>query len=421
MEKKKYWVLLPAVVLILVTGAWVFWDTLVMYAAPQIPLSRTIQRAAVSLEARYRESPLPVLLRGYDEEGRNTLEVELSDKGSPRGHLRIQTALEENQAMLQGDFPEGSKLPSLALYMNRDFAAITSETLLRGGWYGITYETFPQDLQSIPLVSLLLPQQVKGELEASVRDLQEKMNGSVFLPAIPEIQLEELKPALLGLWVLRPHVSVVDLYEEWDSREELCWQVSYAVKGKTAKFLWEKVLKAPYTGSEEIGLTFYLSQDALVQVELNATAGEVRSEYTLTMDQNRDALFLTMSQTHIARSSREIQAISLATTPEGKTIRMGDKAFTYTWNVQTGDLTLKLPEKEPVSMNLSETETGFHIQKAKLGGLMEQKNLFSDYTWDVLVTRGSEITEPPYKNIDQWSIEDLLILLNGVWSVFKVS
>lgn len=422
MEKKKIWVLIPAAVLILAAAVWAFWDALVMYVAPQIPLSRAIQSAVVSLEARFQASPLPILLRGYDESGRNTVEAELTDNGVPVGRLRIQSDLKKNQMLIQGSFPEGSRLPSLDLYLNRDFAALTSETLLQGGYYGITYETFPQDLRSIPLVSLLISEPLKGEWEASVRDLQEKMNREISLPKIPEINIEQLKPALLGLWALRPEIKVVDLYEEWESREQPCWQVTYQVKGETAKFLWEKVLKAPYTGNEEIRLVFYLHQDALVQLKLYTTIGDMLSEYTLTLGQDprQDDLYLTTAQAHIARSSRKLQTISLTTTTEGETIRTGDKAYTYSWNSQTGDLSLTLPEKKPISMNLSESENGFHVQNAQLGSLMT-KNLFTDCTWDVTVTKGASITQPPYQNLDQWSFQDLMILLNGVWSVFKTA
>lgn len=416
MEKKKYWVLLPAVLLILATGIWAFRDAFLMRFLPQIPVGRAIQSAVVALNERYQESPVPILLRGYNENGLHTLHAELSEDGAAIGQLEIQSDLKEHQLLVQAAFPPGSKLPSLELYMDGDFAAITSEQLLRGGYYGITYESFSRDLSSIPLVSLLVSPQLRGEWEASVRDLQEAMNRSVFLPVIPDIQLAELKPALLGLWALRPKVQVVDLYEELDSREQPCWQVSYAVKGATAQFLWEKVLKAPYTGNEELNLSFYLVGNTLVQVKLNAVIGSAQSEYTLKLGQD---LVLITSQT--GPSGRTIQTISLTTGQDGETLRLDDKSFTYNWDSTTGALALMLPEKEPLSMVLTQTADGFRIQNLRLGQLVEKKNLFTDAAWDLTVTKGADLTRPPYKNMDQWSFEDLLILLNGVWSVFRES
>lgn len=83
MDKKKYWVLLPAVLLIIAAAMYVFRDALIMILVPQIPLSKAIQSAAVSLEERYQSSPLPILLRGYDESGLNTIEADLTENGAP--------------------------------------------------------------------------------------------------------------------------------------------------------------------------------------------------------------------------------------------------------------------------------------------------------------------------------------------------
>lgn len=407
MEKKQYWVLLPAVILILAAAVWAFQDTLVMYIAPQIPLSRALESTVVRLDEQIRESPLPIVLRGYDEDGRMGIHAELSDNDVPIGTLQIQSDLEGGQMQLRGAFPEGSRLPSLELYANRDFVAITSDTLLRGGYYGITYETFSQDLQSIPLASLLISPQLRGEWEASVRDLQEKMNQAVSLPAIPQMKLEELRPALLGLWVLRPEVRTVRL-------DEICWEVSYQVTGETARFLWQKILKAPYTGREEIRLTFYLRQNELVQIAFSGTAGERQMKCALKC--STDALSLDVQQAD--------QGLSLASVQEGEwtrcTICVSGKTYACQWQSQSGDLLLSLPGKEDIALNLSPAEQGFHVRSNDLGTLMDSK-LFRDSTWDVTVVKGTEVTAPPYKNMDQWSFEDLLILLNGVWSVFKAA
>lgn len=407
MKKRQLWVLLSAIILILVTSVWIFRDVLVMYIAPQIPLSRALESAMVSLDERIKESPLPILLQGYDSNGKNTVYAELSDGEFPIGTLQIQSDLEGNQIHLNAAFPEGSRLPRLELYMNRDFAAITSEPLLRGGYYGITYETFSQDLRSIPLASLLISSELKGEWEASVQELQEKMSWKVSLPDIPQVGFE-VKPALLALWVTRPDVEVIQLNDPG----RMCYQISYLVEGTRAKFLWEKIFKLPYTGCENIRLNCYLYQNSLVQLEFSGTAGKGSAECVLTMAPDSTSLSLDIPNC----------AIDLTSVQEGEwssnTIRVNNETYAYQWRSKTGDMVLSLPEKAQVSLNLTEVENGFHIQSNEIDGLMN-KNLFKDGTWDVTVTRGANLTEPPYKNLDQWSFEDLLILLDGVWSVFK--
>lgn len=325
MKKKQYWILLPAVVLILAAAAMVFRDTLLMCLLPQIPLGKAIEGAAVRLETEIQESPLPILLRGYEEDGLNTLEARLSNDGAPVGRLQIRADLEGNQIQLKGEFPEGSQLPGLDLYLNRDALALTSD-ILQGGYYGITFDTFAQDLDSIPLAARLLPPQLKGEWETSVRGLQEKMDWDISLPAIPQISREELKPALLGLWVLRPQVEAV----ERNSPEQLCWRISYRVKGKTAKFLWEKVFQGSYTGKEEICLTFYLYQNTLIQAEFSGTAGDRHMECRLTMEP--EALSLILDETISLTSTREGTWTRDALCVNGKTYSHGGAAKPGTWS-----------------------------------------------------------------------------------------
>lgn len=410
MKKKQFWVLLPALLLILTAAIAVFQDTLVMYFFPQIPIGEALERTLAGLEEHIQDSPLPILLRGYEENGCNTIYAELSTEGSQIGSLQIETDLEGNQLQLRGAFPEGSKLPNLDLYMNQDFVALTSQSLLQGGYYGITYETFPQDLRSIPLVSLLVSEELKEEWEASVQDLQRMMNQSISLPAIPDISISQLKTALLGLWVLRPDVSTVT--KKISGQPVPCYQVTYRVEGETAKFLWEKALQLRYTGNEEIRLTFYLHQKSLVQLELNARAGDQHADCLLAMEQ--DTLSLRIDKTEGTLSG----TISQEGEWSNSTLRLNDAVYSYQWNSQTGDMVLNLPQKEPIALNLTEAENGFRVQSRELEDLTKN-GLFADCDWDVTVTKGSDIVKPPYKNLDSWSMEDLLIFLNGIWSVFK--
>ena len=64
-------------------------------------------------------------------------------------------------------------------------------------------------------------------------------------------------------------------------------------------------------------------------------------------------------------------------------------------------------------LNLSQAQDGFQIQTkdfAALIGINSQKGFDSTMT----VRKGSAITTPKYKNLDEWSLDDLLVLLGSI-------
>ena len=80
---------------------------------------------------------------------------------------------------------------------------------------------------------------------------------------------------------------------------------------------------------------------------------------------------------------------------------------------------LTLPDREAISLNLSEAESGFRVMTQDFGKLMGWSG---DKTYDCTMTirKGSEISIPEYKNLDQWSLDDLKVLLGGIGSLIGI-
>ena len=96
-----------------------------------------------------------------------------------------------------------------------------------------------------------------------------------------------------------------------------------------------------------------------------------------------------------------------------ETAAFGTQSISCDWQPKTGDMVLTLPGKSPISLNLSQAQDGFQIQTkdfAALIGINSQKGFDSTMT----VRKGSAITMPKYKNLDEWSLDDLLVLLGSI-------
>lgn len=421
-HKGRGWILL-LVVLALALTAGLSWSSLGLYIAPQKVLRTALGKAFDGLERRWQGSPTRILAKGYAENGRNTAQVLLDTADARLGQIRydllVNTDLTERQIAAQGTVSTGGNTLHLAVYLNRNFAALTSQDLLQGGYYGIAYDTFGTDLRSIPLISLLLPDKTIAQWENRVGQLQKLMNGSYSYPKVPQITRKEIELSSLPLLALKGVVSREDAFINGESLN--CHKLTYSVSGSPAAQILDTLLDTDDLDKSHLTVSFYLAENVLVKAELTGTAGKDHVSYLLTLGRNPavDNLTLGTAKTENGRASRF--SASVSTKWEGErlleTICVNETVFSYEWNGRTGDMTLTLPGREKAALHLSETETGFRIITTDLNKLLG---------WDgekvsactMTIAKGTEITVPGYKNLDQWSLEDLLVLLSGVGSLF---
>jgi len=226
--KKKKWLLLliPAVLLLAAALVWF------LYLSPRMTLSNAADDALSMLEQRLGESPVPILAKGYDESGRNTTSLALTVSDGVQYDMQVQTDLTSNQILADGTIRIDGKALNLSAYLDKEFAAITSEDLFKGGYYGITYDTFSSDVRSFPLLSRLIPSATLSKLDSSVEKLQVYMNRTRQIPQLPEVQEEDIHKLILGLLVLKSDVHKETLTVDGQSLE--CLRFDYSATGEQA-------------------------------------------------------------------------------------------------------------------------------------------------------------------------------------------
>lgn len=420
---KGKWGFLLLAVLVLALAAGAFWDDFRLNVAPQMVLRTSLGKAFDGLEQRWQGSPIRILAKGYAENGRNTAQVLLDTADARLGQIRydllVSTDLTGRQVAAQGTVSTDGNTLHLAAYLNRDFAALTSQDLLQGGYYGITYDTFGADLRSIPLVSLLLPDKTVTQWENGIAKLREFMNGSYSYPKVPEITRKELELTSLSLLALKGAVSREEVLINGESLN--CQKLTYSVSGPQAGQILDALLDAEEMENSHLTVSFYLFENALVKAELTGTAGKDHISYLLTLgrDPAADDLSFGAAKTENGRTSRFSASVSTQWEGERRleTICINETAFSYEWNGPAGALTLRLPGREKAALQLAETETGFQIITPDLDKLLGWGS-GKVRACTMTIAKGAEITPPGYKNLSQWSLEDLLVLLSGVGSLF---
>ncbi len=424
-SKKLLWIL--PIVLILALGIAVFlcWDVLVIYLAPQTVLRTALNNAMDGLDSRYQASPVRIIAKGYDPNGQNTTQLIL--KTMARGDsavcydMNVQTDLSNHQIFAKGLVSSDGKNMDVSAYLDDCFAAITSDSLLEGNYYGITYESFGEDLRGIPLVSLLIPNAALEKWEISVSQLQEKMNKSYALPQIPDISIEQLKKITLAILPFRGETSTGEI--SVNGQLVTCYQLTYKVSGQQLGSAFRNILDTEYPENGQLTAVFYLYEKALVKVELNAAAQTDRVSYILSLGPNAAADDLSFGMSKTVKGESSSFSASVSTRMNGNaledTICINDTVISYVWENSTGDMRLKLPDRDVIFLNLSEAENGFRVITQDFGKLMGWSE---EKTYDSVMTihKGSEISVPPYKNLDQWSLDDLMVLLGNIGSLIGI-
>lgn len=418
-KKSKWWLILIPLVLAVVFLAVIFWDAVVMVVAPKTVLSAAITDVFKKLEARFADCPLWIIAEGYDENGCNTIWMRLDTANDLVGDIRydmtVQTDAANHQILAEGTAKTNGSELDLSVYLNPDFAALTSGDLLQGGFYGITYDTFSSDIRSFPLISLLIPNATIQDWENTLQEVQAFMGRSYTMPRMPEFTEEDMKMLMLGILALKSEVSKEEVTAAGQNRT--CYKITYSEDGDQVKELLQYILDTEDQDDEEITASFYLYEDALVKVELSGTSGQNRifCNIALGLDAETDDLSLQIIRDE--NGSRDAFSAIISTRREGErymeTISVNNTAITYDWNPGSGDMKLYLPDRNPITLTLASAESGFQIRTRDL---MELLALESDAEYDctMTVTKGAEITEPSYKNMDQWSFQDLMVLLSGV-------
>ena len=402
-----------------------FWDAIVMLFAPKLVLSSAIQQAISQLELRWSESPFSVLAKAYDASGKNTSAVNLSVEDNLLGKMefdfQLKTDFSKNQIQAAGTI-EGKEITfDTFVYLNKSFAAVSSQSLLQGGYYGITYATFSQDLRQIPFSTFLIPKETIAGWEKKVGDLEQWMSRSRTFPELPELSQKDLQLLTLGILALKCDITREE--RSVDSQNVQCYQYRYSANGTQIQPLVALLLGTQAQEEGSICADFYLVDRQLVEVELFVVSGSHQACYTIEL--GKDILNGPLSFGFFRKDGQTSNAFSVAVIPEQKgegrweTVSINDTAFSYTWDSDSGALQLSLPEKDDMIWYLSEEEDGVSASTDDLSVVwksLEGKKA----SCSMLIKKGAEISAPDYKNLDEWSFQDLLTLFTGIGTVLDI-
>ena len=431
MTKKKWLLLLCGGLLGAIALLAVFWDGIVIYVAPKSVLTTALYDAMEDLQTRYEKSPVSMLAEYIAEDGQYTARMELNTEHKLLGpvtyDMTVQADTMENRLAADGVINTAQKELDMRLYLDRDFMSVSSGNLLGGTDYGITYATFPEDIRSLPLISVLIGESTLSEWEGSVADIQSVMNRSYRIPELPEISTGDIQRAMLAVMLLPSQVDRVEM-AVWGVYDE-CYRISYSAKGDQVAQVLTYMMDTGDGSDAQLHASFYLYKEDLVMMQLNGQAGgnsiQCALEFMLDSATTRTLRYAVKEGgteqgfclRHEAQSNNGYLDESWTLYPdfaaegEGSTLR-------YRWEPVMGELVLYL--QPTVTLNVFKTDAGLNIQTGQFNLLMDVLS-GEEPDWDeedvscnLVLQKGAQITTPTYKNISQWSLEDVAALLGNI-------
>lgn len=399
----------------------------------KVILSDAVKQAFMELEARYERSPLPLLVDSLDPEGRYTADAQFSAMGELAGPMTFDMAMKidgpSHQIFAQGKAETVQQSLDLDLYLDPDFMAVSSQDLVQGNFYGITYDTFAQDIRQIPLLGLLVSDDLLEEWDASVQRIQAKVSQDYTLPQIPEVTPEDLQPLFLSL-VAMPCTAEEAAYDR-EGESVPCTKFVYRVEGKLAAQALSAVTQQAYQEDTAIQASLYLFEKKLVKAEVQCTAGGETAWLKLDIGEQPATGPLSFSGSLQTNRSFHLALISQGTedhwsiqwSADGETLQ---RQYAYDWNAESGDMGLLVSGSNQIALHLEKEDAGLSLDTDDVMGLLNwisgvpQEHSGSKTACHMTLTAGEQIPVPEYKNISQWSMEDFFSLLTGIGSMLGI-
>ena len=417
--------------------------------APRLVLYGALNDAFDQLEARFEDSPGHMLLDVYNPQGFYRADLQLETKmalvGPVRYDMDMQIQLQPRRVLGSGTVYAGKKALDLSVYMDGDFAAVSSEGLAEGNLYGICYDTFSQDVQRKDVLSFLIGEETLAGWEKSVSSLDAFMSRET---ALPQLSRSDLRAALFAVLTLDPQVSREKLRGngEQSSVHAITFRATGRQIAEAAKPHREELSPEITAWIDQIKddpefyieAVFYLNRGTLVQLQASLKSSEGSCQITAGLGEpdERQVLSLIFEIAEGEKQARFVLSVENTVNREAYQEKIQFSAtkngmdqtycVDYTYDLSSGEMDMNLTKngkESRIRMHLAGEGEKLTITTqdiTPLLNLFREKPMKTPAVCTLTLMQGTEIAVPEYRNLDQWSLEDLWTLIKGLGSLIGI-
>ena len=418
--------------------------------APRLVLSGALNKTLAQLDSRYADSPLRILENVLDSAGCYQAELQLETDSDFMGLTRYDMDLKAQLSPLRvtatGTVVTGGKALDISLYLDRDFAAVSSDSLVKGNYYGITYDTFSQDIRSRELLAVLIGEDTVSQWENSVSSLAKTMSADLKLP---DFSLSDIRTALYSVLALKPQVSKQQI--DISGEKAMVYAVSFQTTG-------QQILEAAQPHQDELTpplsawidkikqnpdilmkATFYLSRGEIIKLETNMQQTGSSSFVCATVGTGSESEPLTLNWEVKDRNSLDRFSLWVTTNSDSESyqeeIRLNHTRngiqkswiIDYDYDLSSSEMDLLLTgngKQAEVRVHLAAAGKRLTITSQNIAPFIDifrKKTMKSPAICTFSIMPGQAVVTPEYRNLDQWSMDDLWTLLKGLGSLIGLN
>ncbi|MBE6922883.1 MAG: hypothetical protein E7465_06850 [Ruminococcaceae bacterium] len=440
--KRKWWFILAAAALAI--GVFCFRDALMVRLFPKAVLSRSITDSFQQLEQRFENSPLRLVANALDTKGQQRVSIKLDTATQLAGvahyTMELQTQSGPRRIFGQGTVSTGGGTMDLSVYLDGSCVAVSSEGLTDGQFYGITYDTFHQDIRSFELFSMLAGEQTLNGWEESLMELQELMEMNT---QQVELSAQDVQTALLGTLALKPEVEAgegkAEYHVSFCSPGPALAELAKPYLDQVPEPLEDLIRAMEADEASSLDIVFYLTDRRLTKIQSILTlsdgswqvtgvlgedpaTGPLTLEVVSRQEDNLDRVELTVETVSDPETYQE--KIQLKRTRNGVQEQL---SADYSWDLTSGDLVLDLVrqgKKYPIRLNLTgegDTLTLYSQEAEVIQSALTGKEKTGPAICTLVISPGEPV-EPlsGYKNLSDWSAEDLLLLITRLGQLIGI-
>lgn len=440
MKKRLPLLLIPVAMLIGLLG-WYYWDIIGLYIAPKWVLTSVLSDTFPQLTQRFDGNPILLVLDNLDPDGKQQIDIQLSGDNSLLGYITcdamLQTDTSGHRYAAKGSVQTSDRMLDLQIYFDDTFMAVSSDELVKGNYYGITYDTFAADLDSIPLLSLFLKDDVVEELEEAVFQIRDIALREHKIPQLPEISEKDTDLLLAGILALPSKSEKCEL--KMNGRLISCHRIRYSAKGSQICELLEHIMDTGNADTGSVTADFYLRENKLLMLDINASAGKNTTSLQISFDGSVRSDPITLVWSQGKNGTRSEYSFRVDTNRSGNQLQEDWEIhiyqnknshsilFSYDWDTKSGDMDLTLDNDLSMRLNLTRAKTGFRVQTQDITVLTDyllgktREGYRKPVSCEMHVIPGVSFETPQYRNLDDWSLNDFVTLMEGVGALLGIS
>lgn len=173
----KWWMIAAPAVLVVVLVVALLWNTIAFAVAPEAVLAGALAKTGAKLEDRSEGTPIALISKAaesMEDNAKMAVVVDYSDEytGNLNVDAQMLVDMKNKRLLLDGSMSLDGETVDAKFYMDALCAALGSDRFTDGAYYGITYETFSDDLRKCFLYEYMDDESIE-QMEMAVDMVEE--------------------------------------------------------------------------------------------------------------------------------------------------------------------------------------------------------------------------------------------------------